>query len=141
MYFKTEHSLKKVISLIFLLLAGMIILAHAVIPHHHHNGISFISSTTHHTNDDEQNDTQEICLLSKVYLRLSNDKQTFQLYNFDFDLLPYLLTLFSDENIPPIDDTTSLLFRHQPYILLNYTKFIACSKGLRAPPFQLRITN
>ena len=132
MYFKTEHSLKKALSLSFLLLAGMVILAHAVIPHHHHNGISFISSTTHHTNDNEHDDAHEICLLSKVYMKLSNEKRTVQLQ--DFNLQPCLPTLFSDENIPQLYDTTSLLFRHQPYILLNYTKFIAHSIGLRAPP-------
>ena len=119
------------------MLAGVVILAHAVIPHHHHNGISFISDAAQPEHDDEY----ENCLLSKVYVRLSNDKQTFQFQDFDFDMLPCVLTLFSDVIIPQSTDDECLASGQEPYLLFHHTEFIARSAGLRAPPLQLRITN
>ena len=130
-------SIRKAISLSFLLLAGTIILVHAVIPHHHHNGISFISEATH----PEHDDLHEICLLSNIYVKKSNENQTFQFHGFDFDTLPWGFTFFSDVIIPQSTDDDCLVSGQEPYLLFHHTKFIARSSGLRAPPFQLRIMN
>ena len=129
--------MKRVLSLSFFLLTGIVILAHAIIPHHHHNGISFISEATQPEHDDEH----ENCLFSKVYIRVSNDKQTFRLHDFDFDLLASVLILSSDVIIPQTNDDVCFTFRQRPYLLFDYTEFITRSSGLRAPPFQLQITN
>ena len=137
MFFKVEYSIKKAIALTFLMLVGVVIMAHAVIPHHHHNGISFISGAAQPEHDDEY----ENCLLLKVYARLSNDKQTFRLHDFDFDLLPCVLNFSSDVIRPQTIDAPCLTFGQKPYLHSNHTEFIARSAGLRAPPFQLRITN
>ena len=130
MYFKTEHSIKKAISLSFLLLVSIVILAHAVIPHHHHRGISFILEATY----PEHDDLNENCLLSNIYVKKSNNKQTFQLYDSDYDPFPCILTLFLDNSTYQIKNNVSLLFRQKPYLHSNHTEFIARSAGLRAPP-------
>ena len=125
--------MKKVISL-FLVFVSVLILAHAVIPHHHHNGISFISVATCPVHDD----AHENCMLTKVYVRLSNDKHTLQLLDFNFDLLP---CVFWDVIIPQTDYKTCLTFLQLPHFQFDYTEFITCSTGLRAPPLQLQIKN
>ena len=118
------------------MLVSVVILAHAVIPHHHHSGISFILEATY----PEQDDLHENCLLSNVYIKKNSEKQTFQLHDFDFDLLPCVFALFSDVIIPQSDDDC-LISGQEPYLLFHHTEFIARSAGLRAPPLQLGIKN
>jgi hypothetical protein len=122
--------MKRALSLSFLFLAGIVILVHAVIPHHHHDGVPVIPISAHHddSHPDDPNNTEI------VYVRLNNDKQICQSLDFNYDLLPCLSTLFSDNSTYQIKNDTGLPFRHQPYLLLHYTQFIACSIGLRAPP-------
>jgi len=121
-------SVKKIISLSFLLFAGTIILAHAVVPHHYHNGLPFITDNhdVHHSHNQDQN--VEDCFFSTVYVRLSNDQQLFQLL--DFNLQPCFLTLFSDYFICKIEKS-----KFKTYLLHYHTEYISQSLGLRAPPF------
>jgi hypothetical protein len=127
----------KAMALCCLLFANFTLLVHAAIPHHHHDGIPVILSSIHHdeSHPDDPDNTEII------YIRLGNDKQTCQSLDFGYDLMPCLLTLFSDYFTYRIQDDTGLLFRHPPYIQLQHTESIARSIGLRAPPFQLKITN
>ena len=122
-------SIKKTMALIFLLFAGMVILAHAVVPHHYHNGIPCVAE--HHDNlhdSHSQGENAEDCFFSTVYVRLSNnDRQIFQ--SFDFDLLPCFLILFSDYFVFKIEK-----FEQKPYLLPFYTEYVSQSLGLRAPP-------
>ena len=127
-------SIKRAIALTFLMFVGVVILAHAVVPHHHrhHDEISFSLGAAHNKHDYAHED----CLLSKVYLRLNNYKQTFQLHDFDFDLTPCVLILFSDVTIPKTNDIVCLTFEQKPYLQFHHSEFITRSKGLRAPPLQ-----
>ena len=135
---------KKAMALFCLLFANITLLVHAAIPHHHHDGIPVV---VRHEHDDRlpdhrhTDDTNEFFLLTKAKIRLGNDKQTCQSLDFGYDLMPCLLTLFSDYSAYRIQDDTGLLFRHPPYIQLQHTESIARSIGLRAPPFQLKIKN
>ena len=134
-------SLKRAIALSFLLLAGTLILAHAVIPHHHHDGLPVVAAHDEHEGNAPDHNTQECWLLPMFKVRLGNDKQMCQSPDFDHDLLPCLLTLFSDYAAYQIKNDAGSLFVQPPYIQLLHTAFIVCSAGLRAPPHQLRITN
>ena len=127
--------MKRALSLSFLLLAGIFILAHAVIPHHHHDGIPVFVAHNEQEGNIPNHDTYEYWLSTMGKARLGNDKQIYHSldFEFDFDLLPCSLILFSDDTAPQINDDVDLLFGHHPYIHYH-TEFIACSKGLRAPP-------
>ena len=148
------NSTKKAIALSFLFLANAIMLTHAIIPHHHHNGVFFTLATAHHNHDcdshnDHQNcdDTQsdrkceypfcddnaEKCSLTTIYVKVSDNRQSFQLHDFDIDLLPCILTLLTDYNAPLIDDV-GLPFRQNPYLQSYHTEYISQSLGWRAPP-------
>jgi len=131
-------SLKRALSISFLLFVNMVILAHAVIPHHHHDGIPVL--VAHHEHDenapvDHHNDElHDYWLLTIVKIRLGNDKQIYQSCDFDFHLLPYLLTFFSDDKITQLKDDNDLTFEYHSNILPCHIAFIVCSTGLRAPP-------
>jgi hypothetical protein len=122
-------TLKRAISLSFLLFVNMVILAHAVIPHHHHDGIPVVAAHQEDDSNKPNHNTEENWLLTIVKARLGNEKQVCQSNDFHFDFLPRLLTLFSDDTIPQINE-----IEHHPYILSYHTEFIARSLGLRAPP-------
>jgi hypothetical protein len=147
-------SIKKAVSFSFLLLASMILLAHSLIPHHHHNQIPVAlnianhehgsdATHDHHHHDDaapaEHNDNShgheviEDCLLEKAFVRIGSDRQAFQTLDFNFDLLPCLLPLFSGYSISQITDN-GLPFRQKPYLQSFHTDYISQSLGLRAPP-------
>ena len=133
MILKGNNSVKKVMTLSCWLIVGVIMLAHAVSPHHHHDGIPCISYTHHDSSGQHHCDSDENCLLTKVYLRWNNDKQILQLHHFDFTPLPFQFILFSDDFIYRIKDAIGLPVEQKPYILPIYTTFIAHSTGLRAP--------
>ena len=131
-------SLKRAISLSFIVFANIILLAHVVIPHHHHDGIPVL--VAHHEHDENAPDNHhndemhDFWLLTIVKVRLGNEKQIYQSFDFDFDFLPCIITLLSDNKTPHFKDDIVLPFRYHPYILPFYTGFIARSIGLRAPP-------
>ena len=134
MIFKRRNSVTKIITLSGWLIVGTIMLAHAIVPHHHHDGISCISYTHHDTSAQHSGESHENCLLMKVYLIWSKDKQMHQLHYFDFTPLPCQVILFFDDFTCRIIDDFGLLFGQKPYLLPNYTTIIARSSGLRAPP-------
>ena len=133
MIFKRRNSVKKAISLSCWLIVGTIILAHAVVPHHHHNGIPCLSNFTNDTSAQHSSESHEDCILTKVYLKWSKDRQMHQLHHFDFTPFPCQIILFSDDCIYRIQENIGL-FEQKPFILPFYTAFIAHSTGLRAPP-------
>ena len=147
--------MKKAITLSVLLLANIIILAHAVVPHHHHNQVPVAINTSHHEHSSDathehhhHDDTAPVehkgdshghgvveeCLLEKAFIRIGSDKQAFQALDFDFNLLPCIVSLFSGYPIPQITDDDGLPFRQKPYLLSYHTEYISVSLGLRAPP-------
>ena len=155
MHNKARYSLKKAIALSFLLLANTILLAHAVVSHHHCDEILVTCAADHHEHDCDSHDQHhsdedlpdgecnnpychgnaEDCSLSKIYVRFGNEKQVFQLLNFNYKQLPSLSIPFTTYSISQIENNTGLPFRQNPYLIPNYTDFISCSSGLRAPPY------
>ena len=134
MILKGRHSIKKIIALSCWLIVGTIMLAHAVVPHHHHDGIPCLSNFAHDSSDQHSSESHENCLLTKVYLRWSKDKQIHQLHHFDFAPYPCQITLFFDDFTSRIRDDIGLPLEQKPYLLPFYTELIAHSSGLRAPP-------
>ncbi len=138
--------IKKVISLLFLLLANVVILAHSVVFHHHDNPIPVtlcVADQEHHCDENaEQNhcchDTESAgnccdsksCLLNTPFTTNDNIRALSAVNNFDF----VIIHLFSVNQIVQITDLTGLPFRQKPYSLPFYSEFISQSKGLRAPP-------
>lgn len=140
--------MRKAISVFFILLANMVILAHTVVPHHHHNKVfaSVVSlfdgdaqhksehhhGTTHHHNDT---DKSEECLINEVYVatfRVQDDAEIAQPLHINLDWHPlFAITSFSS-GIPILQ---AFSFRQKPYIELIHPIFITHSSGLRAPPF------
>ena len=143
-------SIKKAISLSFLLLANTIILAHAIVAHHH-NGIFVVLEATHHEHDCNAyhpDDAQPVhscndpfchgdidnCTLSMFYTSIGDDRPVIRTCDFDFNVLPCFLILISGYSIPQIFDDIGLPFRQKPYLLFCNTEHISQSPGLRAPP-------
>lgn len=140
--------MRKAISIFFILLANMVILAHTVVPHHHHNKafaavISFFDDdyqhtaehhhgTTHH--HDNTNHSEE-CLINEVYVttyRIHNDDCTIHPPHFcDLDWHPLFVLPCQNRTIP----IQALPFRQKPYIEIIHLVSITHSFGLRAPPF------
>jgi len=149
--------MKRAISLSFILLANIILLAHAVIPHHHHDTIPVViishhehdrkAHEHHHHHDDNEpvnscdaSDSHahngfEDCILANLFFRLENERQEFQTVNCDFGLLLWLSPLLSGYELPPIINDTGLPFRQHPLQPSYFTDYISQSLGLRAPPY------
>ncbi len=145
--------MKQAITLSFLLLVNMIILAHVIIPHHHNKVPVALTSLHHehsgnamykhhhqdtvpveHDGNHHGQDVVEDYLLQHVFSRLGNNKQTCRSLDFNFDLLYCIVSLFSEYSIPQITDNDGLPFREKPYLLSFHTEYISVSLGLRAPP-------
>ena len=136
----------KAIALSFLFLANTIMLAHSIVPHHHHNGLIFTLTTEHHNDGDDDahhddncdypncNDGIENCELSMIYISFGNEKQIFQPYDCNFNVLLCVFILFSDDSIPPIANDIGIPFRQNPYLQLYHSDDVTQSHGLRAPP-------
>ena len=127
---------KKVISLSFLLLANVVMLAHSVIFHHHDNPMSVVlcaEDHEHHCPDTETPSkccTFQNCLLGAPYTKADDFKPIKQ----GFDNFEFIVIISSSNRITPITDLTGLPFRQKPYLPLFYSEFVSQSMGLRAPP-------
>jgi hypothetical protein len=122
--------MKREVSMLFLLFASVIILAHTFISHHHHDGIPIKITATHHDND-QPDDLYETDI---DYVRFRIEKRDFQLFDYHFNVPASILALLSDNSILQRTDETGLFFRQKPYLLSYHTAFITLSIGLRAPP-------
>ena len=144
------------------MLANMLILAHAVVPHHHHDkvfvavvhvlddevhDVSHHKHSHHHDEDGDHHDgpshhhdsDTEECLMSEAAaaaalkthadgnnspveaLHHTNDGKLLLLAAiglYDFSFIPYYIGEA----------------RLWPYVTRGHTDYVACSKGLRAPP-------
>jgi len=130
-------NIKRAIVLSFLLLANTIILAHGIIPHHDHEGVPYILLIAKQHDDnraDNHAEDAKSCILSNVFTRLNNNREIFPLQNIDFNMLPCILTLYTDSFTPKINGKNCFTFIQKSYIL----SFIARSSGLRAPPNYFR---
>ena len=140
----------KVISLSFLLLANIVLLAHAVVLHHHHEdeGLCFFEtrcSTDEEACSDENHDSQtahhehnqfpssdQCCFIDNVYALVINEIKSSCSQHEKCDCKHALISniLYTND----VCDDPIIHFRQNPSVLLFYSEFIAQSIGLRAPP-------
>jgi hypothetical protein len=140
---------KRAISITFLLLANIILLAHVIIPHHHHTmQVCLVSS--HCTEDgdhsntreghkdhqhDDQGDTQ--CVLNQIVLipanTLKKDNTLFIANSDDFKAdHAQLCLLYFTFKLPEKSSFPSL--KNQDEVPSLFGALISHSLGLRAPP-------
>ena len=127
--------MKRAISLSFLLIANVILLAHTVVPHHHHENVSIcFSQTTHHEHEGNPS-SEKCCVIDNDYTPAENKLKTACHIHIKCNCGQILFALVSNSlNIQDFADDTIIHFRQNPYIPLFYSKFISQSIGLRAPP-------
>lgn len=143
--------MKKGISIGFLLLANIVLLAHAFIPHHHHEGVVVAIFDNHcaensdnHDHDHDWNhgdnphkhenkSASEQCALNEVYTRADNSSKVVSPINWDCgETLLFILPGIIDKL--GLADEVGLPFRQKPYIESYHVIFSSNSLGLRAPP-------
>ncbi|NQU33935.1 MAG: hypothetical protein HQ521_11920 [Bacteroidetes bacterium] len=138
----------KIISISFVVVANILLLANLVIPHHHHeseicvdvshcesDNVKHDDSSTKHDHDHDSTSKTDHCALNQVYIvATDNVKQDYSSFIFscsNYELSDYLALLFHDESQESQLDIT---FNEYHYSLNSYYNFISTSKGLRAPP-------
>ena len=147
-------SIKKAITLSFLLLANIILLAHAAVPHHHHETISICFCDMHGTNCEEtctheHHDTQtthheqhefpssdDCCYIDTFYAPTHNNLKTSCHLHEKCECGKMILYALISTSIYTSDfvEDTIIHFRQNPCVQLFYSDFISQSIGLRAPP-------
>jgi hypothetical protein len=144
--------MKRAISLSFLMLANMFLLAHVVIPcQHDHDTIicaCFLTDFhadcakshehTHDTDRQHHNDdfpTEECPVDTDVdlYVRHAKIKPDVE-FCFDGAVKYPVLSLFPMNPVVEITDPEGLPLRQKPCLLTGHTGYISRSLGLRAPP-------
>ncbi|MDO5522661.1 MAG: hypothetical protein Q4G48_01295 [Bacteroidia bacterium] len=147
--------MKKAISITFILLANLVILAHAVVPHHHvgtcveicdawhHNHADTANRCVHFSGDFSQSNhcnshkclSIEDCLLEEIYIRFVNHGHVHQLTDSGSEYPLLLLYSSLGSNVLLQSDNYFLPFRQKPPSESLYILDFSQSKGLRAPPF------
>ena len=138
--------IKKVISLSFLLLANVIMLAHPVVFHHHHDQMPVTecaANQEHHCDKNteqhchhENKSTHKCCIIENCHL----DTTPFTKANSPKQIKPtfnnfvFIANTFPIYQIIQAADLEGLSFREKPYLPLFCSEFISQSMGLRAPP-------
>lgn len=139
--------MKKAISIFFILLANVAILAHAVVPHYHHDKIvaaivnvfnGNVQYLPNHSHDDTHphETNPEDCAINETLVaaafRLQKDN-SLDSATFDFDShLDLFVTDIVVAAVPePVGDSP---FIPKPYTAGNHLDFVARAIGLRAPP-------
>jgi hypothetical protein len=139
-------NVKKAISLSFLLLANIVMLAHAVVPHHYHEntGVCVMShcrdsnEAHRHENNHSQkhehggNALSDECSVD-IHVFTKNDNNNCCLHSYcDCEQILYTLIL---DRVSISNFDIKIPFQHKPYLLSYHTEYISQSLGLRAPPF------
>jgi hypothetical protein len=143
---KQSIHMKKALTLSFLLLANIAVLAHSAIPHHYHNGVPVAVAGVYNADSEEactydcrrhhhepNNATIEDCLLENVVARTVNDEQQLDASGSNVFLLLWTFYLPSGSVSVP-EDLLSISFVQQPFVQSYHTTFVTRSLGLRAPP-------
>ena len=137
-------SIKKAISLSFLLFANMVILAHSVVFHCHSDQLlsvvcsasqgHYCDGTAHEHHSHEATNkccTIENCQLDNLFYTEADGLKQIKPV---FDTIDFCIIIFSAEQTFSTNDLTGLSFRQKPYIPLLYSEYFSQSFGLRAPP-------
>ena len=138
-------SVKKTISVSFLLFVNIIMLTHSAVCHHDDQTIVAVCSANqehdcaqHSEHSNNCHDTEDShtccviknCLLSDFFTQTNTvrfSKPIFNTIDIIINDIPAYQTI-------QITDLAGLPFQQKPYIPLFYTDFVAQSIGLRAPP-------
>lgn len=138
-------------SMVMMLLASFMILAHSIVPHHHHNQIPVALVHLHDGSVDAHSDApedahhhgdaDEDCLMSDVLggavLRMLDGDFSLELQERLseplFPVITFVVSSTSRLEVEPESDI-GLPFRRRPYILNHYTDAVVRASGLRAPP-------
>ena len=126
-----KHCMKKIISILFLLLTSIAVVVDAVVPHHHHNklftsAISFLGEDTNTLFD--HHDAKFIHHISNAVIYVYDAQQS------TADVLP--LQACPIDNSPLYQaDLYGISVILKPYLAFGYPAVIINSLGLRAPPF------
>ena len=135
---------RKEFSIVILLFASIILLAHIVVPHHYHEdtGLCFFlhcrdSKEAHkHENNDffdehqhEGNPFADKCVIDDDYYALSDSNKKIS------DRLPAIKCNFEHTiSYHCLVSNIAVSFRQRPCIPLFYSEFVSRAIGLRAPP-------
>jgi hypothetical protein len=141
--------IKRITSIIFLLLANLIILAHAVVPHHHHQRLVCIEKE-HCINDSntdknvtfednhihDGNNNSADCVLNETIVVSTNQwKQEFKFKSNTSD--PSGHNDFQNSSLNNGSETLYTVSSHfvsDHTFNFSYTNLVSASLGLRAPP-------
>ncbi|MDR3227676.1 MAG: hypothetical protein LBT56_08420 [Prevotellaceae bacterium] len=135
--------MKKAASLIFLLLADIIILAHAFVPHCEYNKMLIpLSMAVHHADNDNHccssqtnhhsSDEEDDCLLTRTYLKIEENEK--EITSVDCILNCHLFSIIYINSLITTANSEFLSFKYKPYLSHHYCVFVATFIGLRAPP-------
>lgn len=144
--------MKKTTGILFLLLANLALLAHTVIPHHHPDAHQLSicdlvpaedannSQYAHHDMDGQDhgaNGLGDDCILNGLYIRVasghhSSSGEDHPSYDDTADGYPFVCAIVNLSAVRGEEDGRP--FRHRPFLHSCYTRYIAASSGLRAPP-------
>ncbi len=144
--------MRKIATILFLLLTALLI-AHAILPHHHHDGAICLAashcqnaSQPHEHNSDEndhQHDGQkgvQFCILKQVILSQNNHTQKIYKSVNSKTFFPIIIFAILSSGIE-INSVNLSCFLYFLIIQSNYSVFISKCFGLRAPPIvQIFIT-
>lgn len=136
-------------SIFFILLANIAILAHAVVPHHHHNKVfaaivnvldDDAQKALNHSHDSERHHhdpNSEECAINETVVaavfRLQKDN-SLDSGSFDFGCQFDLFSADIVVGMAASELLGSLPFVPKPYIAGSHLDYVARAIGLRAPP-------
>ena len=141
--------IKRTTAYIFIILAGILFLAHAVIPHHHHDTqicLVIKHCTNEHLTDepgsdgkshshDGDNNSDQCVLKAPVVLSLNQNKTDFYFYNHSSDNSGHdgiYYAIVNSTNELKIPVLSTFFFEHSEDY--SYSSLVSNSLGLRAPP-------
>ncbi len=141
--------IKRGLSIFFIMIANIILLAGIAIPHHHHDSeFCFVStrcqtySETHehcntkHNHEHHGESKTDYCILGQVFVIPSNQvKQEYKCLDFPENRVSYNQFQANLPDLELISFVPGYLYSSQPpLILLSYCHYSSLALGLRAPP-------
>ena len=139
--------MRKTMTLVFLVFANIILLAHAVIPHHHHQQLVCIEKThcdgekeshehslPERNHQHDGNDNPFSCILKQaIALPINPGKELSDCISSlsNFSLNYFITSVLTEDRFLINDNQASDLI---PFLFAEYTYYISSNLGLRAPP-------
>ena len=137
--------IRKSLTVFFVLIANIILLAHAVIPHHAHQNKVCLERSHMHTNSSEHNnctdpnhssEQTDNCALNELVVVLSQQIRS-ELQCLD---CPTTYSQFDRSQAQLLNEGVNYLFSQNvsslrpPLLLFDYSSFVGNQIGLRGPP-------